>query len=103
MLRLSFLGEVCHSDFAVCNVMIDFLNRQNLPRLVGAYLADDTTFPQLGNNKVPFHIRIRVGCMSNLKSQLRQRKASIFRAGTDPENAFPIRRSVGVEPEAGRS
>ena len=39
--------------------------------------------------------------MRNLKCQLCEGKAGIFRAGTDPENALAIWRPVGVEPEAG--
>ena len=41
--------------------------------------------------------------MGNLKCEFRQRKAGIFRAGTDPENTFTIRRPIGVEPETGRA
>src|SRR5262249_50561852 len=47
-------------------------------------------------------IRIRVGRMGDLKGELRQGKARIPGAGSDPANACILRRPVGVEPESGR-
>src|SRR5215831_1347401 len=74
-----------------------------LTRLELIDLPDDPIFDQLSDDVVAFGIRIRVGRVGDLKGQLRQGKARILGAGSDPVNACILRWPVGVEPESGRS
>jgi hypothetical protein len=93
--------QIRKCDFTVSDVVIDVLDV--LTRLNFTHLPDDSVIPKLGDDKIPFGIRIRIGRVSDLKRELGQRETGVLGPSSDPANVGIMRWPIGVKPEFGRT
>src|SRR4051812_36726328 len=87
-------------DPSVGRVMIDAFGGETLTRLIHFHRRDGSDALQLSDDKVALDIRVRVGGMGDLKREMGQGQTRISRARPNPENAFAVGWTIGIQPEA---
>src|SRR5215207_8516830 len=83
--------------------MVDAFRGETLTGLIHLHRLDGPNVRQFIDDIVALDIRIRIRGVGDLKGEVGEGQTRIPRASPDPENAFVVRWTVGIQPEACRS
>ena len=85
---------------SIGRVMVDAFRGETLTGLIHFHCLDRSNVRQFIDDKIALDIRIQIRGVGDLKREVGEGQARVPRASPDPENAFVVRWTVGIEPEA---